>query len=88
MQKTFTVSNSEFALTKPIYYLLIINRYRSKQCGSVENRPQSGRARRRCIRVLNVGWINVTQNNVQSLYFTISRRLRAVVKADGCITKY
>ena len=31
-------------------------------------------ARHRCIRVLNVGWINTTQNNVQSLYFTIPRR--------------
>jgi len=45
-------------------------------------------ARRGCIRVLNVGWINMAQNYVESLYFTISLRLRAAVKADGCVTKY
>ena len=32
--------------------------------------------------------INMPQNYIQSLYFKIPRRIRAVVKASGCITKY
>jgi len=92
MKTTFTVSNGKFAQTNPIYFagawitIVIVWFF-----NSVENRPRSWRppslywlsstAKR-------IGWINMPQNYDQSLYFTISRRLRAVVKADGCITKY
>ena len=55
---TFIVSSSKFARTNPIYHLLVLLKI-----------DREVDARRRCIRALNVGWINMPQNYVQTLYF-------------------